>query len=187
MSVFPLQALFGKGMGWSSFFQKRVNKRSIWTGRTLRMTTLKVWTLYDSGAAKICARFSHGVSCWTTIVWGLENGDHGVRNQNQNILVSMQCWPNASDMLGPALSSGEMAVMKRWTVPSQGCHFGVVLFEHHLCMNHFGQVKIAEPLTESGFLETDDWGFAFSTSSPLILLNFKVVWGRINNYWVLSV
>lgn len=42
MSAFPLQALFGKGMGWSSFFQKRVNKRSIWTGGTLPMTTLKV-------------------------------------------------------------------------------------------------------------------------------------------------
>ena len=112
MSVFPLQALFGKGMGWSSFFQKRGKERSLWAGEPwawyARVEFVQVMCCKD--VWKIQSRYT----CWIAVTWGW--------NRNQNVLILIQCLSNASYMPGMVLSSGKMTVIKTWSRPSQGSH-----------------------------------------------------------------
>lgn len=112
MSVFPLQALFGKGMGWSSFFQKRGKERSPWAGEPwawyARVEFVQVRCCRDLWKAQ--SRYT----CWTAVTWGW--------SWNQNVLTLIQCLSIASYMPGMVLSGGKMTVIKTRTRPSQGSH-----------------------------------------------------------------
>lgn len=87
MSIVPLQALFGKGMGWSSFFEKRVHKRSRWTVGTLLMATSKVLCTTQElhRSVQDSAMVSPAERLWR------EGG-----NQGQNILIPVPWFSHAT-------------------------------------------------------------------------------------------